>query len=151
MPRPPVSHKTWLAHKNRQSTLKSTPDAMGERFSELLQKILDLEQKMETETGKIIKDLRKMEDEGKKRQEEAFKRIRDLEQGVIGRPISPRKTDEKVFSGAKEYSERIRDLGLETNYLDDIAPPRANAKPKKSGKTKKNKKKTKKRQIKKDK
>ena len=54
MPRPPVSHRAWLAHKNRQSTLKSTPDDMGERFSELLQKILDLEQKMETETGKII-------------------------------------------------------------------------------------------------
>jgi hypothetical protein len=151
MPRPPVSHTAWLARKNRQSTLKSTPDAMGERFSELLQKILDLEQKMKTETGGIIKDLRKMENEGKKRQEEAFKRIEDLERGVIGGPIKPIITDKDVMMEGKEFSEAIRDLGLESNYLDDVAPPRANAKPKKSGKTKKDKKKkqTKKRQTKK--
>ena len=108
---------------------------------------------MKTETGEIIKDLRKMENEGKKRQEEAFKRIEDLERGVIGGPIKPIIKDKDEYSKGKVFSEAIRDLGLEINYLDDVHPPRANAKPKKSGKTKKDKKKkqTKKRQTKKEK
>lgn len=131
MPKPPPSHETWLKSK------KSTTNSKESISSDLLQKISDLEKTMSTETGKIMKYLIKVEDESRVRYQEAFRRINDLEHKVIGRLIQPRTTDEKVFVRGEEYSESIRDLGLETDYLDDPSPPRAQAKAKKSKKRKK--------------
>lgn len=83
MPKPPVSHAAWL--KSKKSTLKSTSNSMESISSELLQKISDLEKTMNTETEKIMKYLRKVEDQSKKRDHEAFRRINDLENGGLSR------------------------------------------------------------------
>lgn len=113
--------------------------------TELLQKISDLEKTMSNETEKIMKYLRKVEDQSQKRDHEAFRRINDLENGGLSRrgEGSEGETDKiraeaLTREAASKYKEKIGD------QLDSIFEKlTAQAKAKKSKKRKKSKRKKK--------
>lgn len=141
MSKPPVSHAAWL--KSKKSTLKSTSNSMESISSELLQKISDLEKTMSTGTEKIMKYLRKVEDESQKRDHEAFRRINDLENGGLSRRGLGRDGVQMPLD-ADEVEGKRKDLGLLDSIFENVT---AKAKPKKS-KRKRKKSKRKKKQTK---
>ena len=148
MSKPPVSHAAWL--KSKKSTLNSTSNSMESISTELLQKISDLEKTMSTETEKIMKYLRKVEDQSQKRDHEAFRRINDLENGGLSR--RGKRNDvyipkEKSYLGAANGASRFKygDTWLESGKFLEKAGSKAKAKKSKRKKkqTKRKKKQTK--------
>ena len=119
--------------------------------TELLQKISDLEKTMSTETEKIMKYLRKVEDQSQKRDHEAFRRINDLENGGLsrrgkgseGETIPKEQSYPGAINGASRF--KYRDTWLETGKFLEKAGSKAKAKKSKKRKrsTKRKKKQTK--------